>query len=73
MPQRIVNIEEKIILLNRTIGYVTTDIKCKETGIFTKHQKNLKEKYYKYYCTLEFRRTVLKHNPLCYIRKTQVP
>ena len=67
MPQWITNIEDKIIRLRRTIGHLATIISCKKTGIFTNHQKNLKEKYYKKYGntrlhTLNFKLTVLKHN-----------
>ena len=67
MPQWITNIEDKIIRIRRTIGHLTTIISCKRTGIFTNHQKKLKEKYYKKYGntklhTLNFKLTVLKHN-----------
>ena len=66
VPQWITNIEEKILQLRRTIGHLTTIINCKKTGIFTKHQKNLKERYYKKYGntklhTLKVKLTVLKH------------
>ena len=72
----VTNIEAKILRLRRTIGHLTTIINCKKTGIFTNHQKNLKERYYKKYGntklhTLKFKLTVLKRN-MCYIRKTQV-
>ena len=49
VPQWITNIEAKILRLRRTIGHLTTNINCKKTGIFTNHQKNLKERYYKKY------------------------
>ena len=67
MPQWITNIEDKIIRIRRTIGHLTTIISCKKTGIFTNHQKKLKEKYYKKYGNtklhaLNFKLTVLKHN-----------
>ena len=69
VQQWITNIEAKILRLRRTIGHLTTIIYCKKTGIFTNHQKNLKEKYYKKYGntklhTLKFKLTVLKHNVL---------
>ena len=69
VPQWITNIEAKILRLRRTIGHLTTIINCKKTGIFTNHQKDLKERYYKKYGntklhTLKFKLTVLKHN-LC--------
>ena len=69
VPQWITNIEAKILLLRRTIGHLKTIISCKKTAIFTNHQKNLKERYYKKYgntklYTLKFKLTVLKHN-LC--------
>ena len=69
MPQWITNIEAKILRLRRTISHLTTIINCKKTGIFTNHQKDLKERYYKKYGntklhTLKFKLTVLKHN-LC--------
>ena len=49
MAQWITNIEDKIIRLRRTVGHLTAIISCKKTGIFTTHQKNLKDKYYKKY------------------------
>ena len=61
MPQWITNIEDKIIRIRRTIGHLTTIISCKRTGIFTNHQKKLKEKYYKKYGNTKIL-TVLKHN-----------
>ena len=68
MSQWITNIEDKIIRIRRTIGHLTTIISCKKTGIFTNHQKKLKEKYKKYgntkLHTLYFKLTVLKHNLL---------
>ena len=69
VPQWITNIEAKILRLRRTIGHLTTINNCKKTGIFTNHQKDLKERYYKKYGntklhTLKFKLTVLKHN-LC--------
>ena len=36
-----------IIRIRRTIGHLTTIISCNKTGIFTNHQKKLKEKYKK--------------------------
>ena len=67
MPLRITNIGDKIIRIRRTIGHLTTIISCKRTGIFTNHQKKLKEKYKKYgntkLHTLNFKLAVLKHNP----------
>ena len=67
MPQWITNIEGKIIRIRRTIGHLTKIISCNRTGIFTNHQKKLKEKYCKKYGntklhTLNFKLTVLKHN-----------
>ena len=67
MPQWITNIEDKIIRIRRTIGHLTTIISCKKTGIFTNHQKKLKEKCYKKYGntklhSLNFKLTVVKHN-----------
>ena len=45
---------------------MATIISCKKTGIFTNHQKKLKEKYKKYgntkLHTLNFKLTVLNHN-----------
>ena len=55
-----------IIRIRRTIGHLTTIISCNKTGIFTNHQKKLKEKYKKHgntkLHTLNFKLTVLKHN-----------
>ena len=63
MPQWITNIEDKIIRIRRTIGHLTTIISCKRTGIFTNHQKKLKEKYWNTKLhTLNFKLTVLKHD-----------
>ena len=67
MSQWITNIEDKIIRIRRTIGHLTIIITCKRTGIFTNHQKKLKEKYFKKYGntklhTLNYKVTVLKHN-----------
>ena len=69
VPQWITNKEAKILRLRRTIGHLATIINCKKARIFTNHQKNLKERYYKKYGntklhTLQFKFTVLKHN-LC--------
>ena len=69
MLQWITKIEEKISWSRKTTGHLTTIINCKKTGIFTSHQKNLTERYYKKYGntklhTFKFKFTVLKHS-LC--------
>lgn len=44
-PRWIKNIEEKMVRLERTTGHLIIIVNCKNTGIFTNHQKKLKEKF----------------------------
>ena len=46
-PKWLDNIENKIAVLRKKIGQLTTLINCKITGNFTNHQKEIKEKFNK--------------------------
>ena len=61
MRQWITNIKYKIIQLRRTIGHLKTIISCKKTGIFTNHQKKLKDD------SLSVLLFILSVNPLSFL------
>ena len=61
MLQWITDIEDKIIRIRRTIGHLTTIINCKKTGIFTNHQKKLKDD------SLSVLLFILSVNPLSFL------
>ena len=61
------NIESKITALRRKFGQLTTPINCKNTGNFTNHQKEIKDKFYNKYGntslqTLQFKLNLLKQD-----------